>query len=1477
MLDTFHPLVATWFRERFGTPTEPQALGWPTIAAGRDTLIAAPTGSGKTLAAFLFCLDKLVREALDGRLADETQVVYISPLKALGNDIEKNLEVPLRELTEAAARAGLALPEIRTFVRTGDTPASKRAAMRKRPPHILITTPESLYLLLTSESGRKMLAPAHTVIVDEIHAVARDKRGAHLALSLERLDALCGGRLTRIGLSATQSPIEEIARFLVGSAHVSAEGIPDCAIVNTGHRRPMDLAIEVPSQELSSVASNEQWDETYDRVAELVGAHKSTLIFVNTRRHVERASHALGARLGKDNVAAHHGSLSRLTRLKAEQSLKTGAAKAVVATASLELGIDVGHVELVVQFGSPRAFGVALQRIGRSGHWRGATPKGRLFPGTRDELVECAAVVRGLRAGALERTTIPSAPLDVLAQQIVAESSCRDLGEDDLFSLVRRAWPYRALLRKDFDDVIVMHAEGVATRRGRSMALLHRDGVHHILKGRRGAGLAALTSGGAIPDTAQYAVVAEPDGLQVGTLDEDFAIESMAGDIFQLGNTSWRIRRVEAGRVRVEDAGGAAPTIPFWLGEAPGRSPELSGAVSLLREEIEQRLIANDAASEPGDGASPALPDGGRRVPLADTATWLADASSMPPAGAAQAVAYLAAGRAALGALPTQKTLVAERFFDEAGGMQLIIHAPFGMRINRAFGLALRKRFCMNFDFELQAAATDDAVLLSLGPQNSFPLESISDFLSPNGLEVALTKAALQAPMFGVRWRWNATRSLAVLRSSGGKRTPPNILRMRAEDLLAAVFPEQLACQENATGPRFEELPDHPLVKETLHDCLNEAMDLPALTRLFTQIANGDVRIVARDTPEPSPLCHEILHARPYAFLDDAPLEERRARAVATRRSLPPTEIPLGALDPAAISEVAAQVWPDIRDADDLHDALLNFVLLPDAETAAWDDQLQDLVTTGRAARIVNGGPDAWVAAERLSLARAAFPDAVLEPAIAATSSSDATIEEADVPIVRGWISVLPPMRSGELAARLQIPSDRVESALLRLESQGLVLRGPEKPEPTFCERSILARIHRLTLGRLRREIAPVSTADFMRFLARWQHAHEGTQVHGPRGLLEVIRQLQGFQIAAGAWERDVLPARVANYDPQWLDHLCLTGEVAWGRLCPTRAEDDNGEPVRRATPTRAAPITLVLRSDLPWLLAASADPQGPAPLGASAAALLEVLAKRGASFLGELVTAIHRTPAELEQALWELVAAGEVTCDAFAGVRALIGPPPRKVPRQMRGPLERWAPRHSRENAARGGGRWTILRPREVANENPETPLPPLRGRVRVGGSANEASTENAPPKPRAIERRNPFDVAPEIELLAAQYLRRYGVVFRDLLAREPRCPPWRDLLLVYRRQEARGELRGGRFVDGWAGEQFALPEAVEAIRAVRRLGTRSERLEVSAADPLNFSGILLPGERVPAVMGQRLLLVDGMQERSEQPMFAVASEPLH
>ena len=1411
-LDWAHPLVREWFLNRLGLPTEPQEQGWPHILRGTTTLISAPTGSGKTLAAFLACIDRLVRKALSGELFDRTEVLYVSPLKALGNDIKTNLEVPLGEIQQLAGARGMLMPEIRAAVRTGDTLIEERRQMLRRPPHILVTTPESLYILLTAAKSREMLRSVDTVIVDEIHAVADDKRGAHLALSLERLEALTKRPLLRIGLSATQKPIELIARFLSGS------GRPDPLMVQIGHQRQVDIGVEVPGSELGPVATHEMWDEIYDRVAELVRQHRSTLVFVNTRRLAERVAHHLAERLGEEAVATHHGSLSRKLRLAAEKKLKAGEIQVLVATASLELGIDIGAVELVCQIGSTRSISVAWQRIGRAGHWHGAIPKGRIFASTRDELVESAALVLAMRQGYLDSIAIPEAPLDVLAQQVVAMCASEDWKEDELFELVRRAYPYRGLERSEFDSIVEMLSEGINARRGRYGAYLLRDRVQGRLHGRRGSRLAAITSGGAIPDNALYAVIAEPEGTLVGTVDEDFAVESLSGDIMLLGNTSWRIRRVQAGRVLVEDAHGAPPNVPFWRGEAPARTPELSEQVAAVRETVSEltRGVKPDSELLGSEEARAA-------------ADWLQKECGLDRSGAEQVVEHVVAGRAVLGAVPTQSTVIAERFFDESGGMQLVIHAPFGGRINKAWGLALRKRFCRSFNLELQAAATDDGINISLAEQHSFPLADVFRFLHPASVGEVLEQAVLASPIFTARWRWDASRALVLQRFQGGRKVPAPIQRMRAEDLLASVFPDAAACPENLDAqPR---IPDHPLVREVMKDALTEAMDTEGLKQVLGQVLNGGIRSIAVDTPIPSQFSHEILNANPFAYLDDAPLEERRARAVEMRRMLPETVLTeVGKLDQDAIAEVREEAWPDVRDADELHDVLQTLLALPEVALpeelrdplrgsiqkaqVSWGKFFEELRSQGRAAVATVSNRRYWVAAERAKGFAQLFPDVNLTPDWDELEAQPVTREDALGALVTGWIEHAGPLTARSLAEALGLPQAEVEAALLKIEARGAVLRGKftdsSSAETEWCERRLLARIHRLTLGRLRKEIQPVTAAEFLRWLFRWQHVAPGTQLLGEPGTLEVLRQLQGYEAPANAWEHQILARRVAGYDPKTLDQLCLSGALGWGRISPHPATlADPRERGRRVTPTSVAPITFFARDDSDWMSVPHRElvAEGHPALSPGAHEVLQFLKQHGASFFADIVRGTRKLKAEIETALWELVAVGFITADGFDNLRALIDP----KRRAGQGSGRSARPRDS-------VGRWSLLFPGEPANH------------------------------------------AAQMEGVCWMLLRRYGVVFRELLSRESMLPRWRDVLIALRRLEDRGEVRGGRFVSGFLGEQFALPIAVESLRAGRTEKPTGTIMTISAADPLNLAGILVPGEKVPALSGRFVSFRDGL-----------------
>ena len=1402
---SFHPLVANWFVEVFEQPTEVQNQAWPAIKNGKHTLISAPTGSGKTLAAFYAAIDDLMREAENGTLEQQTRVVYISPLKALSNDIHRNLEVPLKGIQDQFAKEGKKTQDIKVAVRTGDTPPSARTQMVKKPPHILVTTPESLYLLLTSDGGRKMLGTTKAIIIDEIHAVLGDKRGSHLALSVERLQALVGHKLQRIGLSATQKPIDKVAKFLVGNANVKND-IPDCEIVNTGSDRKLDISIEVPDSPLSAVMENEVWAQVYERLVELVKDHRTTLIFVNNRRLAERLAVALGERIGEEHVTSHHGSMSKEHRHDAEQKLKEGLLKVLVATASMELGIDIGSVGLIVQIASPKSIAAFIQRVGRSNHHVGGIPKGIMMPLTRDELAESVALFDSIRRGELDSIVMPEEPLDILSQQIVAEVSNSDWSVDDLFGLYKNAFPYRNLKKETFEEIIKMQSEGFSTRRGRRGAHIHYDAVNGIVRGRKGARIVALTNGGSIPDMFDYDVVLDPQGIKVGTIGEDYALESLPGDTFTLGTHTWQILGVEGLKLKVKDATGMPPSIPFWLGEGPGRTLELSESLSRLRTKMSE-LLEQDPLPRIKEEKSLDISE---NLAL----RWLVDEVGIGEIAAEQLVNYYYAGKVGLGGIvPTRDTIILERFFDDVGDMHLVVHSPYGSRLNRGWGLSLRKKFCQSFNFELQAAANEDAIILSLSSSHSFPLEGVYKYLNSKIVRETLVQAMLDAPMFEVRWRWNATRSLAIQRNRNGKRVPPQFQRMNAEDLIAQVFPDQIACFENIDGER--EVPDHPLVNQAIHDCLTEAMDIDELEELMGKIERKELNLETRDLREPSPFAQEIINAKPYAFLDETEFAERRVQAIRNRSWLDPTEsTDLSRLDPDAIARVKEEAWPNADSPDELHDVLSihGFITAKEGKKNSWERYFDSLKIDKRATYIPE--QKLWVAAERTPYFNSIYPKGKYEPRIdlpEAFTKEEYTFEDALKEVVRGRMEALSIVTVDQLVEDIQLPYHNIELALISLEVEGFVFRGkftPNAQTEEWCERRLLHRIHKYTIESLRKSIEPVSLENYMRFLFDYQGLT--TKKEGATSLELILEKLEGYEAPASAWETDIIPARIENYDPVWLDVLCLSGKLIWGRFNQPKSTNK-----KKSGTIKSSPICLVQRTNTDmWRIMSthySVDPE----LSSTAQSIYTALKEKGASFFGDLVTGTKLLNTQVEVGISELVAHGLVNSDSFIGLRALLTPAYNK-------PSESKRRSKKATFSIEQAGRWTVIPQFE-------------------GSDQDKLNFEY-------------------LEKLAFIYAKRYGVVFRKVLEKESFAPPWRVLVRVLRRLELQGKLRGGRFISGVSGEQFASPEVVKELRKMKDKPKPGDLIAISAADPLNLLGILLPTAKVSNLTNNRILFEDGI-----------------
>ncbi len=1413
---TFHPAVQAWFDNNYAAPTSCQEQAWAGVQQNRDVLVSAPTGSGKTLAAFLAVIDDLVQAGLkhDG-LSSATYVVYVSPLKALSYDIERNLIAPLEGIRKQLSEADHRDCEITVGVRTGDTSQYERQKMVKKPPHILVTTPESFYLLLTSESGRRMLKTATRLIVDEIHALAGNKRGAHFCLSMARFERLIQTAPLKIGLSATQKPLEKIASLLTGR-------IPhECMIVDTGHVRKRDLDIRIPAAPLEAVLSMESWADIYQQIAGLVQQHRTTLIFVNTRRHVERATRQLAELLDENQIGSHHGSLSKEHRHKVEQDLKSGALRALVATASLELGIDIGDVDLVCQIGSPRSISVFLQRVGRSGHAVDRTPKGRIFPTTRDELIECVALLKSVSDGELEKLKICGSAMDVLAQQIVAETCVDDVEIDELYQQFKSTYPYRDLSQETYNSILRMLSEGFTFRRGRRNAYIHLDAVNRKIRARRGARIVAATNAGVIPDLFDFDVILEPGDIRVGTVNEDFAFESLVGDIFQLGNTSYRVLRVEKGSVRVEDAKGQPPNIPFWLGEGRGRSDELSQSVSDLREYVQTLLNESD---------------------LESAIKKFAIEHQVSDSIAQQILSYLDAARKALGILPTRKTIVFERFFDEAGDAHLVVHSVYGSRLNKAWGLALRKRFCVRFNFELQAAALEDNFVLSLGPTHSFALDEVQNYLKSASSKAVLTQAVLGAPMFATRWRWTANIALAVLRFNRGKKVPPPFQRNDSEDLLSLVFPDQVACQENITGPI--ELPDHPLVQQTLDDCLQEVMDAGGFAQLLAQIESKEVNVVCRDLSEPSALTHEVLTAKPYAFLDDAPAEERRTLAVQTRRLTGNSDITeFGRFDRDVVRAVSMDFWPNPRDAEELHDALVNSgffsygdpllvqgqyseMFIPDGGEIRWQEYFEILQSQQRATELtLDSGVRLWVAAERLDELLLLHPHVPRQPEFEPTSFAQVPVDDptkALISIIQSRLGIVGPSTISQLSATIDLPPRLIESALTALEAEGSVMRGSfteQTSEVQWCDRNFLARLHKRAISKLRNQIKPVGAKQYTRYLARWMRLTSDTRGEGVESLSSIIESLEAYEAPAGIWESDILASRSFKYKPELLDYLNATGRFVWCRLSvPDRLSGKGGNKriYRHRTSIRTIPLAFVKRNRLSiWKsLTEKSTPIEP-KLSSKSHLILESFADYGPLFFEEIQDELGLLPVHVEESLVELFALGMVTCDHFGGIRSLLTPENERRRKSRSGRL------HS--HAVQSSGRWSLLQH----------------------------------PKRKSKSQLTEDEL---IRTAAKALLYRYGIVFQNLLVREGKyIPPWRQLQRYYARMEDRGELRSGRFVENVAGQQFAIPVAVDLLRNSDKDTYESQSTTVHSADPFNLSGIISVGISGAVQSSDRLVYQDG------------------
>jgi ATP-dependent helicase Lhr and Lhr-like helicase len=1419
-LDSFSPPVRAWFREKFGEPTPPQAQGWLPIQRGEHTLILAPTGSGKTLAAFLWGIDRLYSIEQTGKLEQKgVRLLYISPLKALNNDIERNLRVPLEGIRETAARLGEHLPSLRVAVRTGDTPSHVRTAMWKNPPHILITTPESLFLMLTSPRARDMFQTVGTVIVDEIHTLVGTKRGTHLALSLERLEHHANEHVQRIGLSATIKPLEEAARFLGGQTQSPVSSLQSpgtelqsnpaisysprpVTIVNATYNKALDLRVVTVVDDFSSLPGTTIWPAVIPHVLNDIRRHNSTLIFCNNRRLAERTADRLNAQLDAEQkeeiepgsmealapgglardrgifaigaegpIRAHHGSMSKQARRKMEEDLKAGRLPALVGTSSLELGIDIGAVDLVVQLQSPKSVAQGLQRVGRSGHLVGETSVGRIYATFREDLVEAAAITRGMLEGDVEPTFSPENPLDVLAQQIVAMVASDEWDVHELYNLVRRAYPYRDLSEGAFESVLEMLSgkydfpgeHGPAPLRAR----ISWDRVNQRLRALPGSRLLAMMNSGTISDTGAFGVYLSDGKTKVGELDEEFVFETRPGDVFLLGSHVWRALDITDDRVVVGDAAGATPRMPFWNGDYPYRPYELGARIGRFRREIAERIGAGGEST-------------------AQLAEWLQREYHLDEKSAQNLIAYVQRQLDAIGVMSSDQTIVVETFQDAVGEPRMVIHSPYGGRVNGAWALALTSVLKERVGIDIETQTNDDGILFRFPSTSEPPVDPVLK-LTPQEARERILRELPNSALFGAHFRMNAARALLLPKARGRKRTPFWLQRLKAKDLMA----------------RVRKFQDFPIVAETYRDCLRDVLDLPHLEEVLAKIQGGEIHITPIETIVPSPVAAGLLFqfVSVYMYEWDAPKAERQLQTLAAQRDLF-DDIVHGAelLKPDAVEEVVARVQ---RTAD-------GYRARSAEELAVILGELGDLTNVEIMARCV-GDAHSWIA-------QLAEQKRIIEISIPTRRGEDRRWIPAESPLrppLKGWergeigesvlrrfLSHSGPVTRDDILDRYAYDPAWLDETLQRLVASRDITQQQIAPAPSasqFCDRHLFEQFYRHTLTLLRREIQPVSLSAYADFLVRWQHLHPSERLHDATGLRAVLEQLRGSVVAEKVWEREILPARITNFALEDFISLCASGELVW-----------------QAQKNR---LRLFFRGEGGLFVVGLDD----SSLEQNARSVYEFLKSEGASFLTDIENGLLLKRTIVTCALSELALAGWVTNDSLEALDAVADAHQPK-PMKYESPLEVELASRMQYPRALTTSRYRDTKRRVARRLRAETPSSAWTGRWSI-----LRRTSILGPTLADDERA---------EKLARVLLARYGVVTHESLDREDLSVDWGMLYLQFQRMEMRGEIRRGYFVKGLSGIQFAHPDAVDRLRAQ----PDDAMTVVNASDPANIYGGELP-----------------------------------